>query len=276
MQKTIDNLDISSKSNKSGDELKKEVDKINQQIKDNLKSVEGKISTQDTQVKTLEGKITKQESQVTEVKTSVKEISGKIDNLPKKESSVSKPDDSLKKDIDKINQTVIDKIDKINTQLKDTQKTLQDKLTAQDKTVKDATEKIARLEKGDSTASKSGGETAKLVTLTKAIDAIQENSKSLETMVKKMKTEFSTPKDLEKLRVELSGKMGGGIDPNHPDMGPIMDSLIMTNDRPYIDCSTLTPMTGNGLVKFERFVALNKLPGDDDNDQFIIQEPGVY
>ena len=44
-----------------------------------------------------------------------------------------------------------------------------------------------------------------------------------------MKTEFSTPKDLEKLRVELSGKMGGGIDPNHPDMGPIMDSLIMTS-----------------------------------------------
>jgi len=302
MQKTIDNLDISSKSNKSGDELKKEVDKINQQIKDNLKSVEGKISTQDTQVKTLEGKITKQESQVTEVKTSVKEISGKIDNLPKKESSISKPDDSLKKDIDKINQTVIDKIDKINTQLKDTQKTLQDKitsqdktltdkinqqvkdsqktlqdkLTAQDKTVKDATEKIAKLEKGDSTASKSGGETAKLVTLTKAIDAIQENSKSLETMVKKMKTEFSTPKDLEKLRVELSGKVGGGIDPNHPDMGPIMDSLIMTNDRPYIDCATVTPMTGNGLVKFERFNAMNKLPWDDVNDQFVIQEPGVY
>jgi len=91
-----------------------------------------------------------------------------------------------------------------------------------------------------------------------------------------MKTEFSTPKDLEKLRVELSGKMGGGIDPNHPDMGPIMDSLIMTNDRPYIDCSTITPMTGNGLVKFERFVALNKLPWDDVNDQFVIQEPGVY
>jgi len=95
-------------------------------------------------------------------------------------------------------------------------------------------------------------------------------------MVKKMKTEFSTPKDLEKLRVELSSKVGGGIDPNHPDMGPIMDSLIMTNDRPYIDCATITPMTGNGLVKFERFNAMNKLPWDDMNDQFVVQEPGVY
>ena len=45
-----------------------------------------------------------------------------------------------------------------------------------------------------------------------------------------MKTEFATPKDLEKLRVELASKAGGGkLDPTHPDMGPIMDSLIMTS-----------------------------------------------
>ena len=45
-----------------------------------------------------------------------------------------------------------------------------------------------------------------------------------------MKTEFATPKDLEKLRVELASQQGGGkIDPTHPDMGPIMDSLIMTS-----------------------------------------------
>ena len=48
--------------------------------------------------------------------------------------------------------------------------------------------------------------------------------------MKKMKTEFATPKDLEKLRMDLSSKAGGGkLDPTHPDMGPIMDSLIMTS-----------------------------------------------
>ena len=35
-------------------------------------------------------------------------------------------------------------------------------------------------------------------------------------------------------------------------------------------------MTGTGLVKFERFTALNKLPWDDVNDQLVVQEPGVY
>merc|ERR1712025_885695 len=168
--------------------------------------------------------------------------------------------------------------EKISKQITDSQKSIQEKLTAQEKGTKDLSDKIAKLEKSESSnVSRTGGETAKLATLTKAIDSIQENSKSLETMVKKMKTEFATPKDSEKLRMDLSSKAGGGkLDPTHPDMGPIMDSLIMTNDRPYIDCSTTTPMTGTGLVKFERFTAINKLPWDDVNDQFVIQEPGVY
>merc|ERR1719167_104421 len=93
-----------------------------------------------------------------------------------------------------------------------------------------------------------------------------------------MKSEFTTQKEMEKFRDEFLSKDENvkRLDPNHPDIGSIMDSLIMTNDRPYVDCTTLTPMTGNGLVKFERFTALNKLPWDEDNDQFIIQEPGVY
>ena len=50
-----------------------------------------------------------------------------------------------------------------------------------------------------------------------------------------MKSEFVTPKDLEKLRVELSkaGAGAGKLDPTHPDMGPIMDSLIMTSQHYY-------------------------------------------
>ena len=81
---------------------------------------------------------------------------------------------------------------------------MQDKLSAQEKGAKDLSDKIgreiswpailsqyveivcdvsAKLEKTESSnVSKSGGETAKLATLTKAIDSIQENSKSLETM----------------------------------------------------------------------------------------------
>ena len=68
--------------------------------------------------------------------------------------------------------------------------------------------------------------------------------------VKGMKTEFATPKDLEKLRwafqvsstleivifssrAELS-KGGMGLDPNDATMGPIMDSLIMTSKKRYV------------------------------------------
>ena len=90
--------------------------------------------------------------------------------------------------------------EKMTKQINDSQKSLQDKLSAQEKGAKDLSDKIgwklycmhstifielfsAKLEKTESSnASKGGGETAKLATLTKAIDSIQENSKSLETM----------------------------------------------------------------------------------------------
>ena len=119
------------------------------------------------------------------------------------------------------------------------QKTLTDKISAQEKSVKDVTDKIGEnamkrnhyksasavdnfiqtpiccSEKLDSSSKADSSSSSKLVTLTKAIDSIQENSKSLESMgrlklrsllhilllsVKGMKTEFATPKDLEKLR----------------------------------------------------------------------------
>ena len=61
-------------------------------------------------------------------------------------------------------------------------------------------------------------------------------------LVKKMKSEFVTPKDLEKLRVELASRAGGGkLDPTHPDMGPIMDSLIMTSQTYQLTMLKLNP-----------------------------------
>ena len=64
----------------------------------------------------------------------------------------------------------------------------------------------------------------------------------LSVLVKKMKSEFVTPKDLEKLRVELASKAGGGkLDPTHPDMGPIMDSLIMTSQSYQLTMLQLNP-----------------------------------
>ena len=100
--------------------------------------------------------------------------------------------------IDKIKSEVSAQEKALSRQLTDNQKSLQDKLSAQEKGNKELSDKIgikpinvaiynscvsAKLEKSDSSnVSRSGGETAKLATLTKAIDSIQENSKSLETM----------------------------------------------------------------------------------------------
>jgi len=322
LKNSVDNLEASAKSSnasglQTGDELKKEMEKINQALKESLKTVEGKVSAQEaatkdvatmkttvasietkakeidsikTQMKVVEARVTAVESHTKECEKVGKENTDKIGKLEKSFGGSAKTDESAKKDLEKLSKTMTDKIDKVSETTKSLtdklsgqeksftdkisscQKTLTDKISAQEKCVKEVTDKIEKL---DSSSKADSSSSSKLVTLTKAIDSIQENSKSLENMVKGMKTEFATPKDLEKLRAEL-GKGGMGLDPNDATMGPIMDSLIMTNDRPYVDCATLTPMTGTGLVKFERFNAMNKLPWDDINDQFVIQEPGVY
>jgi len=260
-KETLQSSTSLNKSNEETKNIKKDIEKINQEVKESLLKHEGKV---------------------TELKSSFKEANDKIVKLEKAQS-VSKPaqkdnSEELKKEIDKMNQ-----------QIKDNLKSCQDKGVQQEvqfrevkTSIKDVNDQLvvqvaklsAKMEKDGRATPKPGpgSESAKLLTLSKAIDSIQDNTKSLETMVTKMKSEFPTAMDLEKLRSELKG----GDLQNHPDMGPIMDSLIMTNDRPYVDCSTMTPMTGNGLVKFERFNAMNKLPWDDVGDQFVIQEPGVY
>ena len=120
---------------KPEEDLKKELDKVNQQIKENMKTLEGKITTQE---RNLETKIGKTDNQITEVKKDLKDLGTKAGS--------SKPDDSLKKDIEKISSQlgVQEKnlTDKITKQISESQKTVQDKIAAQEKSVKDAVDKI--------------------------------------------------------------------------------------------------------------------------------------
>merc|ERR1719471_1427564 len=94
-----------------------------------------KLSAQE---KTFDGKIIKSDNQVLEIKNSMKDLTSKI--------NTSKPDDSLKKDIDKINTQISNQdktlTDKITKQINESQKNLQDKITAQEKSVKDVSDKI--------------------------------------------------------------------------------------------------------------------------------------
>ena len=60
--------------------MKKEVEKINQTIKENVKTLESKLSLQE---KSLEGKISKQESQINEFKTNIKDLKSEGQKTPK-------------------------------------------------------------------------------------------------------------------------------------------------------------------------------------------------
>jgi len=245
-----------------------------------------------TKINEIEAAVTRNEvSSMSRIKSKESEIEKIHEDMKKKESKYELDIQKLKKLIEQSvlslreSQETKTDINKELNILKTTLKDVDDRLFVQSEQIKEKNtsievfnNKLVELEKKDfSKTSSLSGESSKLSSLTKAIDTIQDNSRSLENMVKNMKSEFATQKDIEKFRSEIFNKGATKVlDPNHPDIGPIMDSLIMTNDRPFVDCTTLTPMTGNGLVKFERFTASNKLPWDEINDQFVIQEPGVY
>ena len=73
--------------------MKKEIDKLNNQIKENVKSMETKISAQE---KTLDGKIVKSDNQVLEVKNSIKDLTSKINtSKPGRNGNVRLKDDFL-------------------------------------------------------------------------------------------------------------------------------------------------------------------------------------
>lgn len=59
-------------------------------------------------------------------------------------------------------------------------------------------------------------------------------------------------------------------------MSQIFDSLIITNDRPYVSCGLESPATCPGLVDFQQFELINKVGWDAQDLMFTMLEPGVY
>ena len=57
--------------------------------------------------------------------------------------------------------------------------------------------------------------------------------------VESIKTDYLTAKDHRQLIEEFDDRFGKSVNPNLPDMGPIMDSLIMTSGLPDINTSSL-------------------------------------
>jgi len=286
--KILENDDLTSKLQFSIKQLENstKIDEMKDQIKINERSIEelkekskesfNRIAVANqTQLNLLKTDVEKNKDFSENLKSYLTSIETKFEMFDERCIELQKETTNLKLECETKLQGHNDEknIQNLESKLKE----IENRMKTQNEKVKESLLEIENKTAKISFTTANNTENSNFCTFTKAIDTIQVNSKSLETMVKNMKSEFATQKEIESLRNELLRKNGEkSLDPNHPDIGPIMDSLIMTNDRPYVDCTTLTPMTGNGLIKFERFTALNKLPWDEVNDQFIIQEPGVY
>eukprot|EP00092_Neocalanus_flemingeri_P022775 GFUD01024695.1.p1 GENE.GFUD01024695.1~~GFUD01024695.1.p1 ORF type:complete len:3073 (+),score=1009.79 GFUD01024695.1:162-9221(+) len=134
--------------------------------------------------------------------------------------------------------------------------------------------------------------------ITEMVKTIQTTISSLETNMNSLKADVPSRKEFEKIQdlVEdnhTRGREGHGyenaltsIDKQRrgweearekaEEMSQIFDSLIITNDRPYVSCGLDLEMTEPGLLEFSQFELINKFAFDTDTNQFSLLEPGVY
>merc|ERR1712110_972077 len=123
--------------------------------------------------------------------------------------------------------------------------------------------------------------------------SIQTAVGNLEANMQKIKSDVPSRGELEKLQVALEDshktkdvlnmtsieKQKRGWEEAREkaeEMSQIFDSLIITNDRPYVSCGLDNEVTEPGFLEFSQFELINKVSFDTDSNQFTLIEPGVY
>jgi len=127
--------------------------------------------------------------------------------------------------------------------------------------------------------------------LSNPVEVVDQDSTSNEQM--QMKTSMnSLEKGLRRLEDELRRKLSSHQESNlslidkqrrsweatrekAEQMSQIFDSLIITNDRPYVSCGLDSELNSAGFVVFNQFELINKIEWEC-HEGFSLVEPGVY
>merc|ERR1712106_1144058 len=117
--------------------------------------------------------------------------------------------------------------------------------------------------------------------LSSSLRTIQESIASLEINLSELKTEVPSRAELQSslsgVQQHTSCKKGWGeAREKAEEMAQIFDSLIITNDRPYVSCGLSCPASCSGLIEFTSFDLINKINWDAEMAMFTLVEPGVY
>merc|ERR1719244_2282551 len=119
---------------------------------------------------------------------------------------------------------------------------------------------------------------------------ISENIRNIENSLSLLKSEVPTKSELAQLQQQMTtgGKETSLVSIDRQrrgweeakekaeEMSQIFDSLIITNDRPYVSCGLSAPAECPGLLEFASFDLINKLSWDPEIAMMTVTEPGVY
>merc|ERR1712112_260480 len=202
-----------------------------------------KSSNNDDSISKLESKIKSQEKQIEEQGTNMKQQIETIQSLLKASGSGD-----------------------LLTQL-------ETKITNQEKQIKEQVMNMKQQIETVQTGSEMTG-------LSGSLRTIQESIASLELNLSQLKTDVPSRAELQSsissLQLGPAKKGWGEARDKAEKMAQIFDSLIITNDRPYVSCGLVAPASCSGLIEFTSFDLINKINWDQEMAMFTLVEPGVY
>lgn len=151
---------------------------------------------------------------------------------------------------------------------------LETKIANQEKQIKEQVMSMKQQIETAQTGSEMNGLSSSLRTIQESIASLEKNLSELRTEVPS-RAELAT--SLSSLGTHSACKKGWGeARDKAEEMAQIFDSLIITNDRPYVSCGLVSPASCSGLIEFTSFDLINKINWDPEMAMFTLVEPGVY
>jgi len=99
--------------------------------------------------------------------------------------------------------------------------------------------------------------------------------KSLRRLEEELRRKLSSQQESQLSLIEKQRRNWEGTREKAEQMSQIFDSLIITNDRPYVSCGISGRLDSPGVVVFNQFELINKIEWEGE-EGFCLMEPGVY
>jgi len=256
-----------------------EVEKIKKEQKDIQNNIQNFFNTSKKDVEAVKST---SKADLEALKKSVKsDVDSAVKNLPKPDMSQYTSESQFKTSISHLQDNIQDLQTKLSS-VKEESSTECQKMGASYVSIKTQLEeqksKIENIGKAGA-ATAAGAPTQESGAGKNSVENLKNTVLSLEKGLKKMDEEMRkkmhSQQENNMSLIDKQRRAWENSREKAEQMSQIFDSLIITNDRPYVSCGLDSPLLSAGMIVFNQFELINKIEYEEDIG-FNVVEPGVY